>query len=99
MLDCYQIDYIIRKKNYCLWKITDASFDIIKNESGTYGEYCDFTINMNIDAKTSLVKKWKINAGTISKECMQEIEVKIKDIIDRSDMLFEHVCFAIADQI
>lgn len=99
MLDYKQIDYIIQRKNYCLWKITDDTFDIIKNEHGTFGEYFDFIITVKIDINTNIVSSWKIsNNGTSSKEYIQEIECKLKNIIF-TDILCEDMCFAIANKI
>ena len=99
MFDYNQIDYIIKKKNYCLWKITDDTIDIIKNEHGTFGEYFDFIITIKIDINTNIVSTWKIsNSGTSSKNYIQEIESKINNIMYK-DILFEDMCFAIADKI
>lgn len=99
MFDYSQIDYIIKKKKYCLWKITDDTFDIIKNEHGTFGEHFDFIITAKIDLNTNIISAWKIsNNGTSSKNYIQEIEEKIKNIMYK-DILFEDMCFAIADKI
>lgn len=100
MLDYNQIEYIIRRKNYCLWKITDGKFDIIKNEHGTYGEYFDFIITVKIVPETCIVNSWKItNNGTSSKEYIQEIEDKINRLICDKDVLFEDMCIALANKI
>ena len=99
MLDYKQIDYIIRKKKYGLWKITDNTFDIIKNEHGTFGEYFDFIITVIIDTNTNIVKSWNIsNSGTSNKERIQKIESSMKNIMYQ-DILFEDMCFSIADKI
>lgn len=100
MLDYTQIDYIIRRKNFCLWKITDEKFDIIKNEHGTYGEYFDFIITVKIVPQTYVVKSWKIsNNGTSGKEYIQEIEGKIKNIMREKEVLLETMCFEISDKL
>jgi hypothetical protein len=99
MFDYSQIDYIIRKQKYCLWKLTDDTFDIIKNEHGTFGEYFDFIITVKIDINTNIVSTWEIsNSGTSSKNYIQEIEGKINNIVYK-DILIEDMCFSIANKI
>lgn len=96
MLDYNQINYIINKKNYSLWRISDTKYDITKNEYGTYDEYYDLKIFIEIDELTSIVKYWSIySGGDIPSE---QFEHKLRNMYN-SNILFENFCFAIANEI
>ena len=61
-MDYHIIDYIVRKKNYSLWRSCKNKFDIIKNEHGTYGEYNDFVIKIELCDNNNYI----INVDVIS---------------------------------
>lgn len=93
-MDHHIIDYIIRKQNYSLWRVCKNKFDIIKNEHGTYGEYSDFIINIEVCDNNSI-----INVDVISddKDCEKQIKKIVNEIIVSGNEQFDKFCFAILD--
>ena len=80
VFDHNQIDYIIRQKNYSLWRISDSMFDIIKNEHGTYGEFYDFMITLKMDPITKNIINYELKISTDNKEFIEET---INDIMNK----------------
>lgn len=93
-MDYHIIDYIIRKKNYSLWRSCKNKFDIAKNENGTYGEYCDFIIKIEVCDNNYI-----INVDVISddKDHEKQITKIVNDIIVSGNVQFDKFCFAILD--
>lgn len=94
-MDYHIIDQIIRKKNYSLWRSCKNKFDIIKNEHGTYGEYYDFIIKIELCNNTNYI----INVDVMSDD--KDLEKKIKKIVNdinvSGNVQFDKFCFAILD--
>ena len=55
------IEIILRKHNYSIMKIKKDMYYVIKNEHGTYGEFSDFTLEMQINPTLNIVTNWTIN--------------------------------------
>lgn len=93
-MDYRIIDYIIRKKNYSLWRYCKNKFDIIKNEHGTYGEYYDFIIKIELCNNNCI-----INVDVISHDKDYENQIKkiVNEIIISGNVHFDKFCFAILD--
>ncbi len=93
-MDYHIIDYIIRKKNYSLWRFCKNKFDIIKNEHGTYGEYYDFIIQIEVCDNNYI-----INVDVISDDKNYEKQIKkiVNEIIVSENVQFDKFCFAILD--
>ena len=94
-MDYHIIDYIIRKKNYSLWRSCKNKFNLIKNEHGTYGEYNDFVIKIEICDNSNSI----LGVDVVSNH--KEYEIQIKQIIDKifvsGNTQFDDFCFAIYD--
>ena len=93
-MDDHIIDYIIRKKNYSLFRTCKNNYDIIKNEHGTYGEYYDFIIKIELCDNNNI-----INVDVISddKDCEKQIKKIVNDITVSGNVQFDKFCFAILD--
>jgi len=89
------IDCIIRKHNYSLWRYCTNKFDIIKNEHGTYGEYNDFIIRIELCDNHIHVVKFDIVVD--DKEYEKHIKTIIDQIIISGNTQFDKFCFAIID--
>lgn len=94
-MDYHIIDYIIRQKNYSLWRSCENKFDIIKNEHGTYGEYYDFIISIVLDNNYIV----KCDVITHDKEYKKEIQIFINEITSKCNIKLDKFCFAIVDRL
>ena len=59
-MDFYNIKHKLKLHNYNLYKLTNNKFCITKNEHGTYDEFYDFAINIEIDITTEIILHWDI---------------------------------------
>tara|TARA_B100000073_G_scaffold303411_2_gene271452 strand:+ start:1910 stop:2200 length:291 start_codon:yes stop_codon:yes gene_type:complete len=93
-MDYHIIDHIIRKKNFSLFPICKNKYYIIKNEHGTYGEYYDFIIKIELCDNNNI-----INVDVISddKDCEKQIKKIVNDITVSGNVQFDKFCFAILD--
>lgn len=93
-MDYNIIDYIIRKKNYSLYRYNKETFDIIKNESGTYGEFYDFIIKIHLCDDNCIIK-----ADVITHDKEYEIQIKkiVNEILFSGKNQFDKFCFAILE--
>ena len=94
-MDYHIIDYIVRKKNYSLWRSCKNKFDIIKNEHGTYGEYNDFVIKIELCDNNNYI----INVDVISDDKDYEKKIKkiVNEIIVSGNTQLDKFCFTIID--
>lgn len=95
-MDYHTIDYIIRKNNYSLWCHSETNFDIIKNEHGTYGEYYDFVINVELNIERN-ISKYNI---IIDNDILKKDILKFLDkLFETGKICFHDFCFAIAENL
>ena len=94
-MDYHLIDYIIRKKNYSLWRSCEHKFEIIKNEHGTYGEYNDFVIKVELSNNNTNVVSVEVVSD--DKEYEKHIKTVVNEIIVSGTTQFDKFCFAIVD--
>ena len=94
-MDYHIIDYIIRKNNYSLWRSCKNKFEIIKNEHGTYGEYYDFIIKIELDDNNNDIINF--NVATDDEEYGKKINKIVNEIIVSGNIQFDKFCFAIKD--
>jgi|LauGreDrversion4_2_1035121.scaffolds.fasta_scaffold106618_2 hypothetical protein len=96
--DYNQIVYIMQQKNFCLFKISNYTFNIIKNEHGTFGEFFDYLITLTVDSKTNYVVDWKISdTGTSTEESINNVESQLKTIFNSKQILFTDACLSISN--
>ncbi len=96
-MNYHMIDYIIRPKNYSIWCLCKNKFDIIKNEHGTYGEFYDFIISLELDENTYNIVMWNIQ--TDNNEYKKEIIKIIDEIMQKENIKLDEFCFAIVDRL
>jgi sensor histidine kinase YesM len=96
--DYNQIVYIMQQKNFCLFKISNYKFNIIKNEHGTFGEFFDYLITITIDPKTNYIIYWAISdTGTSTEEYINKVESQLNTIFNSKKILFTEACLSIAN--
>jgi hypothetical protein len=52
---------LLNAHDFSILKIRKDSWYITKNEHGTYGEFCDYILEVTVDVSTNVVVSCKIN--------------------------------------
>ncbi len=93
-MDYHIIDYIIRKKNYSIWRSCKNKFELTKNEQGTYGEYYDYIIKIDVSDENNI-----INFDVVADDNFSQLKIKniVNDIITSGNIQFDKFCMAILE--
>ena len=86
---------VLKKYGYSFYANDETHVTLTKNERGTWDEYYDYKIIINIDKKTNKIKLEILDGVGLSKEEFQKYKNEIENIFNRFDfdiIDINHIC-------
>lgn len=91
-MDVYELKYKLQKHNYTFYEHTHTKYCITKNEHGTYDEFYDFAIHIEVEPKTYCIVNWDVYIQKNDKTIEKDIYTLLNNSIHKHKTTFMEVC-------